>query len=224
MDKKISTSFALSVIVIIAGFFIAVYWLGEKSAARLEKYAASGTEKEFSMKDDENGGEVADELYGINKADGEPLQPEETEGPGCGTDKHCRMDNLAYIKSVYEKGRRLFIDVDHIRWLSGDEAVEAKREDGQCPKGEEECFVENDYYISNSDKTVRTLELSREAGFFMQTYGHTSSGNFDWNQAISLETFQKIFAKNSRSPHKDLPYHIIEKDGVVTEIAEQYIP
>lgn len=129
--------------------------------------------------------------------------------------------NMGYIKKVYAKGRKNYLDIDYIQWLYGQEAEKAMREEGKCPKTGE-CIVLNDYYISNQNPLIRTLEIAPEVEIKMQTFNSENEGLVA-GRAISLETLKS--ALNSDKQHYQYVPFILElSNQQVTKITEQYIP
>jgi len=128
-----------------------------------------------------------------------------------------------YIKAVYEKKNKRYLDLDDIEWLTGEEAQKAKLEDGGCEQNEE-CLIENDYYIRNKDKKLKTLEISPEALIFMQTFNMEKEG-IVWNREVEFDLFKNLFLSVSQNRYKDsIPFVVKIDDGTIAKITEQYMP
>lgn len=131
---------------------------------------------------------------------------------------------MGYIKKVYEKNGKKYLDIDYIQWLAGDAAEKAMREDGQCPKSGE-CIVLDDYYIRNQNPLIRTFEILPDAQFLMQTYKlGENGGDISWNQEISYNQFKNIFMTNLKPRLKDVPYIVEIQSQKIVKVTEQYIP
>lgn len=129
---------------------------------------------------------------------------------------------MGYIKKVYSRGGKNFLDIDYIQWLTGTVAEKAKREDGLCPsKGE--CIVENDYYIRNQNPLIRTFEISPNVQITMRTYNMEMTGQIQ-AQKISSAEFSQIFSSSAWSHLKDAPYIVEISNNQIIRITEQYIP
>lgn len=130
---------------------------------------------------------------------------------------------MGYIKKVYEKSGKRYLDIDYIQWLMGSAAEKAMREDGECSKAGE-CVVLNDYYIRNVNPLVRSFEISPDAIFLMQTYDMETTGNVGQNKPISFIQFKNIFLSNAKSNLKNVPYIIEIENEQIIKITEQYVP
>jgi hypothetical protein len=140
-----------------------------------------------------------------------------------GTTQYVGEKQIGYVKKVYAKGGKNYLDIDYIQWLTGAAAEQAMREDGQCPKTGE-CSVFDDYYIRNQNPLVRTFEISPDVKIVMQTYGAEQTGVVMNNQEISLDQFKDICSSNSQSGLKDVPYIVEILNQQIVKITEQYIP
>lgn len=133
-------------------------------------------------------------------------------------------DKIGYIRNVYANNNIKYIEIDYIQWLQGDEALQAMYEDGECTGMKDDCFVTNDYYIRNPDTKTTTLKLSQKTSFIMQTYKMLERGDMTVNEKISYSNFASIFTNSEESSAKFAPYHLTIKNGIVTEVLEQYVP
>ncbi|MFA5872167.1 MAG: hypothetical protein WC858_05645 [Parcubacteria group bacterium] len=129
---------------------------------------------------------------------------------------------IGYIKKVYAKGGKNYLNIDYIQWLSGDAAEKAMREDGACPKAGE-CVVLNDYYIRNVNALIRTFEISPEAQITMQTYDVEATGQIQ-SQTINLAQFGQIWISNQKLSLREVPYIVEIQNQQIIKINEQYIP
>jgi hypothetical protein len=140
-----------------------------------------------------------------------------------GTTPYVAEKQIGYIKNVYTKSGKNYLDIDYVQWLTGDAAEKAMREDGRCPKTGE-CIVYDDYYIRNQNPLIRTLEIAPEVKIVMQTYDAERTGNVMNNQEISLDQFKGIFSSKEWSHLKDAPYIVEISNQQIIKITEQYIP
>lgn len=130
---------------------------------------------------------------------------------------------IGYIKKVYTKGGKNYIDIDYVQWLTGDAAEQAMREDGQCPK-KGECIVLNDYYIRNQNPLIRTFEVAPEAEILAHDFSADYSAG-DWNQSWNFPQFSQYFNQNANNGFWDsVPYHVEIGNNKILKITEQYIP
>ncbi|MFA6194094.1 MAG: hypothetical protein WC726_04495 [Parcubacteria group bacterium] len=140
-----------------------------------------------------------------------------------GTTQYVAEKQIGFVKKVYAKSGKNYINIDYIQWLTGDTAEKALREDGQCPKSGE-CIVYDDYYIRNQNPLIRTFELSPDAKIVMQTYSAEQTGIVMNNEEITFDQFKNIFSSAAWSHLKDVPYIVEISNQQIVKITEQYIP
>jgi len=129
---------------------------------------------------------------------------------------------IGYIKKVYTKGGKNYLNIDYIQWLTGTEAQKAMREDGQCPKTGE-CIVMDDYYIRNVNPLIRTFEIAADAEITMQTYDMETTGQIQ-PQSLNFNQFSQIWSTNTKPNLKNVPYIVEISSNQIVKINEQYIP
>lgn len=140
-----------------------------------------------------------------------------------GTTQYVAEKQIGYIKKVYAKSGKNYLNIDYIQWLTGSAAEKAMREDGQCSKTGE-CIVFDDYYIRNQNPILRTFEISPEAKIVMQTYNAEQTGIVGNSQEITLDQFKNIYSSNSQLGLRDVPYIVEISNQQIVKITEQYIP
>lgn len=140
-----------------------------------------------------------------------------------GTTPYIAEKQIGYIKKVYAKSGKNYLDIDYIQWLTGAAAEKAMREDGQCPKTGE-CIVYDDYYIRNQNPLVRTFEIAPDVKIIMQTYNAEQTGIVGNSQEITFQQFKDIYSSNSQLGLRDVPYIVEISNQQIVKITEQYIP
>lgn len=130
---------------------------------------------------------------------------------------------IGYLKKIYTKSGKNYLNIDYVQWLTGDTAEQAMREDGQCPK-KGECIVYNDYYIRNQNPLIRTFEVSPDAEILAHDFSADySTGN--WNENWTFSRFSQYFNRNANNGYwGSAPFHIEIGNNKVLKITEQYIP
>ena len=69
---------------------------------------------------------------------------------------------IGYIKAIYTKNNKEYLDIDYVQYLTGDEAIEAVEEDGECPADiypDPSYCIPNGFYIRNQNPKIRTFEI-----------------------------------------------------------------
>jgi len=131
---------------------------------------------------------------------------------------------IGYIKNVYEKDGKRYLDIDYVQYLSGEEAIKAMKEDGKCPADiypdPTQC-IPNGYYIRNQNPKIRTFEISKDAEISRTTaFEYSSSGI----KIINYNEFKNLFAARDSYFKSTIPFHIEILNDVVVKITEQFIP
>lgn len=156
----------------------------------------------------------------------EPVEDQNQDGGGVPDDIYSPEASekaIGYLKKVYTKNGKNYIDIDYIQWLSGDTAEKAMREDGECPK-KGECIVLNDYYIRNQNPLIRTFEVAPDAEILAHDFSSDySTGN--WNQSWNFYQFSQYFNSSVNNGYWDYaPFHVEIGNNQIIKISEQYIP
>jgi hypothetical protein len=214
--------FALFVIggLVVAGFS---YWGYRKIKNEIKTKQAGIEEWQKQAKKIQSDVSVAPESAPVNISE-EPAsqQPSNAEG----TTQYVGEKQIGFVKKVYAKNGKNYLDIDYIQWLSGDAAEKAMREDGECPKTGE-CIVYDGYYIRNQNPLIRTFEISPDAKIVMQTYSAEQTGIVMNNEEITFDQFKNIFSSGSSESDfhlKDVPYIVEISNQQIVKITEQYIP
>lgn len=155
----------------------------------------------------------------------ESERKEETSTAGTemekGSTKPSLVKQCGYIKRLYEKGGKNFLDLDYVEFLTGEAANQAAREDGKIEPGE---TVPNDCYVRNRSSKIRTFEIGDKVEVLVKEYHF--EGETLKNRLLNFATFKTMFKTNDPSNQyiADSLYWITLHDNVVTEIEEQYVP
>jgi len=114
-----------------------------------------------------------------------------------------------FIKQVYDKDGKNFLDIDYIQWLTEED----------CKAKNLECNP-NGYLVLNQNTQIRTFEISDDVDIIADMYNNMETNGIK----MFYETFKSIFAIDSNSYSKDSIYWITTEDNIVTSIREQYQP
>ena len=82
--------------------------------------------------------------------------------------------------------------------------------------------------IVNENSKLRTFTVSNNVQVIMQTFSHTSDGNFNSDQVISFDVLKQIFNDTNNSYNeyqylKDTPFRITIENDIIVKIEEQYL-
>ncbi|WP_409297037.1 hypothetical protein V1498_04125 [Peribacillus sp. SCS-26] len=125
-----------------------------------------------------------------------------------------------YLNSVKTTSKGIYAKADYIQWFRGEQANKEAFKDKACYWDRGKCYAMDDYYIRNVNPKIRTLPVSKKAVITMVTYQIEKTNNIK-KQKVSMAVFLKEMKK---SRYRDIPFHIVLKNGVITKITEQYIP
>lgn len=119
---------------------------------------------------------------------------------------------IGYVKKVYDKNSKRFLDIDYVQWL---DSKECSARGLSAPNG---------YCIENQNTKIRSFEISGSVQIKVDTLNHAADGNFNFGESISYPTFKNLFAVNSNSSLKDSLYWVVIEDSIIKNISEQYTP
>lgn len=131
--------------------------------------------------------------------------------------------NYGYIQSVDIAADPRTVEFDLAEFLTGDAADRAAVEDGFIEPGE---HVDNDYYVRNRNKRLRTVPLASDVRIRLVDWSRCCDAHIDGE----LEPFAAAFRSTpnpepgTRYRGASSPYWLTVKTGVVVEIEEQYLP
>jgi len=123
-----------------------------------------------------------------------------------------------FIKSISEKKGKNFIIADFVDFLTNEKAVKKAKQNGDAEvdinkKGDTIYFVYNDYYVSNINPKLRTLELIPDIKIELWNYPK-DNGIFN---IVNINELKKHLTAE--------PIMILKiKNGIIIEMKEQFIP
>ncbi len=132
------------------------------------------------------------------------------------------INQPAYLKSVYIKNGKNYIDVDYIQMFATiEEQKKAATEDGFCDNIAT-CDVYNNGYKRNTNPLIRTFEVS--SSVIINVYGEYNQylNNGDLNSANSLINFSQLKEYKQKSGNYEQYIVLDVKDNKVIKIIEPY--
>jgi hypothetical protein len=122
---------------------------------------------------------------------------------------------MGFIKKVWVESGKRKLEIDYVDMLTGEEAVKAAIADGLIKPGE---TLDNDYYIRNQNKTMRTFAVADTAKIVIAP--SATEEPVTWAVFAGYWTGTSSEAKMMRN----VPWWI-ERDGAtVVEVKQQYLP
>lgn len=136
-------------------------------------------------------------------------------------EKTLATKKIGYIKKIYVRNNKTYLEVDEVEFFSGKEAVKAAIEDGLISSEKE---LGSDYYVRNKNKQVKTYLISPKVYIYLKTFNEGT----EWDPKIkkgvfSLSDFSQVFIKNDPNNQiliNDLFWLTLTKNQVV-KILEQ---
>jgi hypothetical protein len=119
--------------------------------------------------------------------------------------------NYGLLKSLDRTGRTVVVDI--VQFLTGDAAQQAAKEDGQ--------EADNDYYVRNQNKRLRTLRYSPGVVVIVNTLTADRTGDATKDTRINLSELKSYFDKGEAQQRL---FYLTLSGGLVREIHEQYLP
>lgn len=132
---------------------------------------------------------------------------------------------IGFIKKVYEKSDKKYLDIDYIQMFSGEAAIKAAMEDTGCSRekvsnGDCAPSLNNNFYIRNQDSQIRTFEISDKVTIISLKVENMEE------MPVQFSYFKSIFSDDTpdRQWLKIAPYNIEIDEGIITLISQQYLP
>lgn len=128
-----------------------------------------------------------------------------------------------YIEAVSSAPSANYVFIDTVEYFSGNDALKAYSVDKKKkisnlpdpPQG---------FYIRNPKKGSLKIKISAKREIIMQTLSLDTSGNFKFNQAISLQKFLSIFSRKDYAEFRQKPFSFKIMNGEIISVKEKYIP
>ena len=125
--------------------------------------------------------------------------------------------SFGFIDGLDDRGRSFLFDP--ARWLVGSKGAKAARADGALEKSEP---LANDYYIRNLDRAKVTKSIGEDVEVVLST---ADRRNIPTPKCVTRAGFRRVVL-NPR-PWEDVassPFWLVEREGAVVRILEQYVP
>jgi hypothetical protein len=127
---------------------------------------------------------------------------------------------IGYISNVYEMGGKRFLTFDEVKFLTGEEAVEAAKKDGNAIFENGQYSVLDDYYIVNENKGLIKYAIDDSASLSLLGFMVSDNGDDITNKVVDYYRFK--FTVNNRNYPK-LCY-IYLQGNTVAKVESQYVP
>lgn len=141
---------------------------------------------------------------------------------------------IGFVKNIYERDGKRYLTIDEAEFYMGERAVEEAVKDGKAYYDENnKPFVYDDYYIRNTDKTVKEYEISNDASFNLGKVllNKYYTGNGADSEAVNYDTTKNIVNTNNNEANdrgiadfRENLYWITLNDNVVVQMNSQYTP
>jgi len=130
-----------------------------------------------------------------------------------------KSKQIGYISMVYEEGGKKYLKFDDVKFLMGDEAIEAAKKDGVATYENGEYFVDDDYYIVNNSEKIKNYVIADNATLNLLGFWIDSLNGDGNNHSVSYNKFKSISSENEH-----MLCYIYAENNVVVKIEGQYTP
>lgn len=140
---------------------------------------------------------------------------------------------IGFVKNIYERDGKRYLTIDEAEFYMGERAVQEAVKDGKAYYKDNKPFVYDDYYIRNTDKTVKEYEISNDASFNIGKVllDENYTGNGCDSEAVSYATIKNVVNSNNNKANdrgitdfRENLYWITLNDNVVVQMNSQYTP
>jgi len=197
MNQKDFANIISVIIIVVLAILVAgggtYFW--QKSSLSKEMLKQSQRAQEESQKLQQQVNDLQNQIAQLQAQKETPGSTEKISNTPAETEKA-----MGYIKTVYDKNGKKYLDIDYVQWLS--------HSDNTCWIGSE----------------LSGVPQCTPNGYLMQTYA-SEQCHVEFNEKISYEIFKSFWGNNPSCTHlKSMPYNIEAQNGIITKIIEQYIP
>ena len=132
--------------------------------------------------------------------------------------KKVTVKQFLFVKHVAETGSRPVITADYALMLTGTAAAKAATAHG------DESPPPNDYYIVNDNKLLRKLPVT--PGITVTVTTNDDGTSDPTGHIVTFAKWAAAYAApdDTNASLRDAPYWVTINNGVVTKIAQQYLP
>ena len=137
-----------------------------------------------------------------------------------------KIKKIGYISKVYEANDKRYLKIDEVEFFMNSSTNPRIAEEEAIKDGmgsiinSEHGHIEGGYYTRNKDNSLRTYEISPDAGISVCAFMlNTSYDNAAIQQKISYGKFKTLLQN-----YEHILYYIHLEDNIVVKIEQQYIP
>ncbi|MEK6265483.1 MAG: hypothetical protein N2B06_12075 [Clostridium sp.] len=130
-----------------------------------------------------------------------------------------KSKQIGYISKVYEEGGKKYLKFDDVKFLMGNEAIEAAKKNGDAEYENGEYFVYDDYYIVNSSEERKSYVIADNASLNLLGCWIDPFNDDVYNHSVSYNKFKNISSKN-----ENMLCYIYSENNVVVKVEGQYTP
>ncbi|MBU3099889.1 MULTISPECIES: hypothetical protein [Clostridium] len=131
-----------------------------------------------------------------------------------------KSKQIGYISNVYDKNGKRYLSFDDVKFLIGNDAIEAAKKDGTALYEDGKYYVYDDYYIFNNNKTIKSYVIANTASLNVLGFLINPLNNDINNQPTTYSTFKRV--ANSRNGH--MLCYIYTQNDIVVKVEGQYTP
>lgn len=123
-----------------------------------------------------------------------------------------------WVVKATDAGGKQTITLDYVQWLTGKAAEKAAKAHGDT--------VENDYYVVNDNKKLRTFPLASSAKITVRVSSDPSvSRDFSFSEFKSLlKTHSATYGGLPYDWNPQAVYYVTVKHGKITHLDHQWVP
>lgn len=131
-----------------------------------------------------------------------------------------KSKQIGYISNVYDKNGKRYLSFDDVKFLIGNDAIEAAKKDGTAIYEDGKYYVYDDYYIFNNNKTIKNYVIANTASLNALGFLINPLNNDINNQPTTYSTFKRV--TNSMNGH--MLCYIYTQNDIVVKVEGQYTP
>ena len=130
-----------------------------------------------------------------------------------------KSKQIGYISKVYDEGAKRYLSFDAVKFLVGNEAIEAAKKDGSAIYENGVYYVYDDYFIVDSSNEIKQYDIAYNASLDVLGWYIDPTKDSSENYSVSYDNLKNISNKNDH-----MLCYIYTENDVIVKIEGQFTP
>jgi len=134
--------------------------------------------------------------------------------------------NYGFIKGIVKKEEKYFASIVFLDYQlkSEEDEIRQKKSLRQFPDSLEVLELPDAYLLNVKRKKPELILIDKSVHILMQTLNYDSTGNFSFNENITLNRFFGFFTTQESQRYEKIPFKITLFNNEINSVTELYLP